>query len=320
MTVETTEPRLRPLAVARAERIAADIQLFELRDPNGGDLPEFTPGAHIDVEVPGGLRRKYSLCNDPAERDHYHIAVKREAEGRGGSTALVDEVRDGDTVNVGWPVNDFPLVASPAGYTLIAGGIGITPILSMARHLKATGGRFKLIYLTRSRQHTAFYEELSGPTFRGSVTIHHDDGDPDKAYDLWPLLERPRGHVYCCGPRPLMTDVRDMTGHWSSGAVHFEAFQEAVRTAPDDRAFQVRVRGSDQVVDVPVGVTVLEALRAAGFDVPSSCESGTCGSCKTRLLSGDVEHRDLVLWEGERAGHIMVCVSRARAGNLEIEI
>lgn len=308
------------VVVARAEPVAEDIRLFELRDPAGGELPEFTPGAHIEVKVPGELVRKYSLCNDPDERDRYQIAVKREADGRGGSVALVDGIKAGDTVQISPPRNDFPLAKSPAGYTLIAGGIGITPILSMARHLKATGQRFKLVYLTRSKETTAFIEELSGPQFRGIVTIHHDDGDPDKALDLWPLLEKPRGHVYCCGPRGLMTAVRDMTGHWSSAAVHFEAFQEVQRSAPDDTPFQVRVKGGSGPVDVPVGTTILEALRGAGYRVPSSCESGTCGSCKTRLLSGEVDHRDLVLGEDEKSRFIMVCVSRASSGDIEIEL
>ncbi len=309
-----------PLLVSRAEPAAQDIRLFELRRPDGSELPEFTPGAHICVLTPDGHVRKYSLCNDPDERDRYLIAVKREAAGRGGSAAMFDKVAAGDSLPVSAPRNDFPLVPSPAGYTLIAGGIGITPILSMARHLKATGGRFKLYYLTRSKATTAFHDDLTAPQFRGIVTIHHDEGDSDKALDLWPVLEKPRGHVYCCGPRGLMEAVRDMTGHWSSAAVHFEAFQEPEKNAKEDRAFKVTLKASGDVVDVPVGTTILEALRAAGHTVPSSCESGTCGSCKTRLVSGDVDHRDLVLTDQEKASHIMVCVSRASAGDLVIDI
>src|SRR5262249_49142758 len=150
---------------------------------------------------------------------------------------MFEGIAPGGVLPVSDPRNDFPLVPSPAGYTLIAGGIGITPILSMVRHLKATGARFKLFYLTRSKPATAFHDVLSAPQFKGIVTIHHDGGDPTKAFDLWPVLEKPRGHVYCCGPRPLMQSVRDMTGHWSSAAVHFEAFQEPTAAAADDRAF-----------------------------------------------------------------------------------
>jgi phthalate 4,5-dioxygenase reductase subunit len=319
MPADAADIAMTPLQVARAELAAEDIRLFELRHPDGAELPEFTAGAHVSVLTPDGHVRKYSLCNDPDERDRYLIAVKRETAGRGGSASMFDKVAAGDSLPVSAPSNDFPLQPSPAGYTLIAGGIGITPILAMARHLKSTGGRFKLYYLTRSRQTTAFYDELSGPQFRGIVTIHHDGGDPDNALDLWPVLEKPRGHVYCCGPRGLMQAVRDMTGHWSSAAVHFEAFQEPEKSTKDDHAFKVTLKSSGETIEVPVGTTILEALRAAGHTVPSSCESGTCGSCKTRLVSGDVDHRDLVLTDQEKSSHIMVCVSRARTGNLVID-
>ncbi len=309
-----------PLTVTRAEWAAQDVRLFELRDPAGEALPEFTAGAHVSVEAPDGSIRKYSLSNAPAECDRYVIAVKREATGRGGSVAMADLLKAGQTLKVSAPKNDFPLVASPAGYTLIAGGIGITPILSMARHLKATGGRFKLYYLTRSPQTTAFLDELSGPQFRGLVTIHHDGGDPSNVLDLWPVLEKPRGNIYCCGPRGLMDAVRDMTGHWSSKAVHFEAFQDAAAPRSDDRAFSVGIASTGARIEVPVGTTILEALRAAGHTVPSSCESGTCGSCRTKLVSGDVDHRDLVLADYEKSSNIMVCVSRAHSGDIEIDI
>jgi phthalate 4,5-dioxygenase reductase subunit len=233
---------------------------------------------------------------------------------------MADDAEVGDALPVSHPHNDFALVKSPAGYVLIAGGIGITPIMSMIRHLKATGGRFKLTYCTRDPEHTAFGDELGKPEFRGQVAIHHDGGDIDKAFDFWPLLERPGGqHVYCCGPRPLMDAVRDMSGHWPASSVHFETFTEPARSRPDDRPLRVRLARSGDVIEVPVGMTILEALRAAGQDVPSSCESGTCGTCKTRLLAGEPDHRDLVLAEHERADHVMVCVSRARSDELLLD-
>jgi phthalate 4,5-dioxygenase reductase subunit len=314
----TETPSLR-LTIASATDAAAGIRLFELRPPDDGELPEFTAGSHIAVQVPNGLVRKYSLCNDPAERDRYVIAVLREPAGRGGSVSLVDEAKEGDDILIAPPRNDFPLVKSPAGYTFIAGGIGITPIMSMIRHLKGGGGRFKLYYCTRSPELTAFRDELAGPAFRGQAVIHHDGGDLARALDLWPVLEQPKGHVYCCGPRGLMEAVRDMTGHWSPSAVHFEAFTEPNRRAPDDRPFRVRLARSGATVDVPVGTTILEAIRAAGHEAPSSCESGTCGTCRTTLIKGEADHRDLVLAEDERAGNIMICVSRARSDELEID-
>jgi phthalate 4,5-dioxygenase reductase subunit len=283
-------------------------------------LPEFSAGAHISVRAPNGMVRKYSLCNDPAERDRYAIAVLREPQGRGGSASMVNDVKDGDELPVTAPRNDFPLVNSPAGYIFIAGGIGITPILSMIRHLKRSGGpKFKLYYCTRSEEKTAFRDELSGPEFRGQVVMHHDCGDLDKALDLWPVLENPKGHVYCCGPRGLMDAVRDMAGHWNASSVHFEAFSEAAAHKPDDRPFRVRLARSDAVLNVPADQTILETIRAAGYDAPSSCESGSCGTCKTTLLAGEPDHRDLVLSQGERGGHIMICVSRAKSDEITID-
>jgi phthalate 4,5-dioxygenase reductase subunit len=319
MSMGGPELAMIPVRVARAEAIAADIHLFELRHPGGKDLPEFSAGSHVSVKVPNGLVRKYSLCNDPAERDRYVIAVKREVPGRGGSESLIGDIAAGAELLVSPPANNFALVKSPAGYLFIAGGIGVTPIMAMIRHLKATGGRFKLYYCTRSPAMTAFRDDLTTPELRGKVTIHHDQGDLAQALDLWPIVEKPQGqHLYCCGPRGLMQAVRDMTGHWSPSAVHFEAFTDAGPKA-DDKPFRVRLARTGGTVEVPAGVTILEALRAKGLDVPSSCESGTCGTCRTRLISGEADHRDLVLSEGEHAGNIMVCVSRARSGEIVID-
>jgi phthalate 4,5-dioxygenase reductase subunit len=320
MASNSADPALSPIRVTDLRRIADDIHLFELRSPGDGELPAFTAGAHIAVRVPNGQLRKYSLCNDPAERQRYVFAVKREIDGSGGSIGLIDNTRIGDELAISAPRNDFALVKSPAGYLFIAGGIGITPIMSMVRHLKSTGSRFKLYYCTRSASATAFGEELSAVEFGGQVVLHHDSGDPSRSLDLWPLLERPKGaHLYCCGPRPMMQAVRDMTGHWSPASVHFEAFTDTAKSKPDDRAFKVRLARSGEIIEVPVGVTILEALRNRGHQVPSSCESGTCGTCRTRLVSGEADHRDLVLSEGEHHTAIMVCVSRARSDELVID-
>jgi phthalate 4,5-dioxygenase reductase subunit len=316
------EPELRSLSlrIARASQETPDIRLFELRVTDGGQLPEFAPGAHISVRAPNGMVRKYSLCNDPAERDRYVIGVLREPQGRGGSMSMVDDLNEGDDILVTPPRNDFPLVKSPAGYTFIAGGIGITPILCMIRHLQSSGGpKFKLYYCTRSKEKTAFFDELSAPEFRGQVVMHHDNGDLGKALDLWPALENPKGHVYCCGPRGLMDSVRDMTGHWNTSSVHFEAFSEAEAHKPNDRPFRVRLARSGAVLDVPANRTILETIRTAGYDAPSSCESGSCGTCKTGLLAGEPDHRDLVLGQNECGSHIMICVSRAKSDEITID-
>ncbi|MFM1816277.1 MAG: hypothetical protein RLZ98_2972 [Pseudomonadota bacterium] len=321
MTEVTEAPSMRLLITTKSE-IAEGIFGFELVRPDGGELPEFTAGAHLDIVVPNGETRKYSLCGEPADLSRYQIAVKREDGGKGGSKSLCDEANAGDTLEVSPPRNDFGLAPRVQNFLFIAGGIGITPILSMMHHLDATGAaKYKLVYLARSPAMTAFLDELKAPKYRGKVTIHHDEGDPDRFFDLWPLLEQQQArHVYCCGPRPLMEEVRAMTGHWSNVAVHFEDFgAEAGKPKPDDKPFRVRLARSGTVIEVPVGVTIMEAMRAAGLRVASSCESGTCGTCKTRLLAGVPDHRDLALAEFERHDHIMLCVSRALSEEIEID-
>lgn len=301
------------LRVERSEAVADGIQVFEFRRPDGTALPPFAPGAHLALQVPSGATRTYSLCGDPADADRYVIAVKRDPSGRGGSVSLVDGVRPGDLVQASAPRNLFGLVDGAPGYIFVAGGIGITPILSMIRHLRATGGApFHLYYLTRSPAAAAFLPELSDPALAGHVTLHHDGGDPDQAFDLWPVFEDPtKAHIYCCGPRPLMDAVRDMTGHWPTSAVHFEDFgSDLVRPRAGDVPFSVTLSRSGAVLEVPVGASILEVMRAHGQRVPSSCESGTCGTCRTRVLGGEVDHRDMVLTPAERRAEMMVCVSR----------
>ena len=311
---------MRHLRVVRAQKIADDIFEFELQDPAGAALLPFTAGSHVLVNTPSGEERKYSLCNDPLEADRYVIAVKRDANGRGGSLAMCDQVKAGDMLAISEPRNDFALVKSFAGYILIAGGIGITPILAMARHLLNEGASFKLYYLTRNRASTAYADELSQPPFKGKVVIHHDEGDPARAIDLWPVLEKPRGHIFCCGPAGLMESVRDMSGHWSKTAVHFEAFTDGHTIKPEDKSFSVRLAKSGVSYEVPAGQPILDVLRKHGHHVPYSCASGSCGSCRTGLISGDVDHRDFVLQDGEKSSQIMVCVSRGRGGEIVIDL
>jgi phthalate 4,5-dioxygenase reductase subunit len=310
-----------PLLIASKSEIAGGIFSFELRDPPGRDLPPFTPGSHLTIRVPNGLLRRYSLCNDASERGRYVITVKREANGRGGSISLVDDTRTWDILFASAPGNAFPLLPSPRGYIFIAGGIGITPVISMIRHVKNAGERFKLYYCTRSRDVTAFAAELTSPELTAHVLIHHDEGDPARSLDLWPVLEKPGGqHVYCCGPRPLMDAVKDMTGHWPASAIHFESFADEALVKADDREFTVRIAGVDSAIKVPPGTTILQALRREGFQVPSSCESGSCGTCRTKLVRGEADHRDFVLSEIDRNGAIMICVSRARSDELVLEL
>jgi len=319
--IEPDDDAMVPLKVLSTARIATDIHQYDLARADGGALPGFRPGAHLRVQTPGGPIRCYSLSNDPADRHRYVIAVKREDQGRGGSASLIDRVRAGDLLPVSTPRNAFALKHSPARHIFIAGGIGITPILSMIRHLETTGGApFQLYYLTRSAEMTAFRDELARR--QGTVMIHHDQGNPAAGYDLWPVLAQPKGaQLYCCGPRGLMDAVRDMTGHWPTSAVHFEDFGiGAAEASADNVPFTVQLARSGRTIDVPADRSLLDTLRGAGVKVPSSCESGTCGTCRTGLLAGTADHRDLVLAPYERAGTIMVCVSRAKGGTLVLDL
>ncbi len=318
----TAKPPFFDVTVAQKMVVAKDIFKFELRQPQALALPEFTPGSHLTVQVPSGARRNYSLCGDPANADAYLIAVKRDAQGRGGSLNLCDGVHQGDVLQISTPRNNFGLHSRATRFLFIAGGIGITPILSMMRHLKTQrNDNFKLIYCTRDADSTAFLAELTGPEFAGQVQVHHDHGDISNAFDFWPVFETPGdAHVYCCGPRGLMDAVADMSGHWPSGGIHFESFGVDASTSLANIGFTVRLGRSGTRLPVGADQTILQALRACGHHVISSCESGTCGSCRTTLLAGEAEHRDMVLSDNEKATQIMVCVSRAKSAELVLDL
>jgi phthalate 4,5-dioxygenase reductase subunit len=317
------EQRHLKLTVTKKRQVADDTYMFEFRSSSGGELPAFTPGAHITVTAPGGQKRRYSLCNDSHERDRYVIAVKQEREGRGGSLSFTTGVTEVMEIDIEPPENQFEMSrAVPKSYIFIAGGIGITPIRSMIQHLiRQSRTNFKLYYFARTPSMMAFRDEFSAAEFVGKVILHHDNGDPDQAYDLWPALEEQRGaHLYCCGPRGLMDAVRDMTGHWSDAAVHFEDFVGATANYADDKAFTVILAKSGKRYEVPVKVSILDTLRQNGHVLPSSCESGTCGTCRTRYIGGKPDHRDLVLSDREKRSEIMICVSRAKSSELTLDI
>jgi phthalate 4,5-dioxygenase reductase subunit len=312
------------MRVQRKEKVADDIFLFELvpADP-AAPLPPFSAGAHVEVLTRSGLKRQYSLCNAPSDSSHYLIAVKREAGGQGGSRSMADDVAAGDQILVSRPRNYFELDHSAVRYLFIAGGIGITPILSMSRELVRSGGDFRLVYCTRSPETTAFADELAGPGFSGRAIVHHDHGERSRSFDLAGLLAAvppPGTHLYCCGPQPLMHAVRDLSRHWPSATVHFEDFSADVKHGKQgDAEFTVHLMRQNRTIGVPAGESILDALRRNGVVTPSSCESGTCGSCRTRLLEGVPDHRDYILDE-EETGEIMICVSRAKSDRLVLDL
>jgi len=312
------------LVVRRKVVLARDIVLFVLVRPDGGELPPFTAGAHLVVRTPAGVARQYSLCNAPVERRRYLIAVKREAAGEGGSDSMIDALNAGDTVLAAPPRNDFPLAADARRHLLVAGGIGITPILAMFRTLVAEERDVRLVYCTRSPEATAFLHELSARELADRVVIHHDHGDLQRAFDFKALLAAPEPgtHLYCCGPRPLMHAVREHAAHWPRGSLHFEDFGTGAHVVHEagEHEFVVRLARSGATLAVPRDVSILEVLRGAGFEVPSSCESGTCGTCRTGLLAGAADHRDFVLDDDEQQSSIMICVSRALSPELVLDL
>ncbi len=311
------------LKIVEKRVIAKDTVWFALQQPDGAQLPIFEAGAHLTVQVPSGVSRQYSLCGDPEQTNVYEIAIKRESHGRGGSRSMTDDVEVGQSIEVSQPVNAFGLDDKAKSFLLVAGGIGITPLRSMLLRLQAEGVRaFKLVYLTRDAQCAAFLDELKSGPWAGKVRVHHDHGDAAQAFDLWGLFEKPVPgcHVYCCGPKRLMDEVKDMTGHWPSSTIHFESFGADTQVREDDQAFAVELVRTGKLIQVNAKQSLLHALRQEGVQVPSSCESGTCGSCKVTLLSGEADHRDHVLMDEEKCDHIMVCVSRAKGNKLVLDL
>lgn len=280
-----------------------------------GVLPPFTAGAHLTLQTPSGAWRSYSITND--DPDHYVIAVKREGGGRGGSLSMHRDLALGGIIAARAPKNTFELVTG-APILLIAGGIGITPMLAMLRHLTAQGAPVHLIYLTRSADLAAYRDLLTAPPFAPHVTLHHDEGR--NFYDFWPHFEHVTDqHIYYCGPPAMMNAVYLRTIHWPRNQIHSESFAGVDSTDGTATPFRLRRHATGEVFDIPADKSVLDVLRDHGIAFASSCESGTCGTCKMRLVAGEPLHRDLVLTDAEKLNQFMPCVSRAAGEELTLE-
>lgn len=313
------------LRVAAIAREAEAILAFELAHPGGAALPAFTAGAHVDVILPNGIRRQYSLCNDPRERHRYIIAVLKETAGRGGSKAMHDGVAVGDRLTVSTPRNNFPLAGDEARFhLLLAGGIGVTPMLAMIAALEARGAAWRMHYCTRGPERTAFAARLAPLIAAGKVRLHHDGGDPSRGLDLKALLaERPAGaHVYYCGPPGFMTGAKAAASHWPAEAVHCEYFTAAEDkpAASANTAFQIRIAKTGQVFDVPADRSIVQVLRANGIAIETDCEEGYCGTCVTPWTAGEPEHRDTVLSEADRKRYMMICCGRSKTPLLVLDL
>jgi ferredoxin-NADP reductase len=323
-TARRQSTRLR-LRVARKTLEATGICSFELVGANGGRLPRFDAGAHIDVHVAPNLVRQYSLCNHPHDRHRYLICVQHAHDSRGGSRGMHEEVEAGDLLEVGLPRNLFPLRRSARRSLLFAGGIGITPILCMAEQLASDGAAFELHYFARTRERAAFVDLLMNSPFAGQVHLYFSDDKPGRRQDLSPLLGVPQAgeHVYVCGPSGFTEAVLDTAraAGWEESRLHREVFVGAVRGLANT-PFRLQLVSSDQVIEVGREQSALDALLAAGVNIPYSCRQGVCGSCVVGIVDGRPEHRDQFLTAEERASGRMFapCCSRARDDCLTLDL
>jgi ferredoxin-NADP reductase len=316
------------LVVSRRWTGAEGVVVLEMRDPAGAELPAWSPGAHVDVKLPGGLDRQYSLCGDPHDRMQWRIGVLREPDGRGGSRYLHDFVHQGVELDVRGPRNNFELVPSPR-YVFIAGGIGITPILPMVAAAEESAAQWELHYGGRTRMSMAFVEVLEG---LGAKT-----GRP-RSVNLWPqdqvglidlkgVLGTPRADtvIYCCGPEPLLKAVEAQVAaaSWPRGSLHVERFAPKEQGSPVLlTSFEVELAFSGMTITVPPEKSILEVAEAAGAFVLASCKEGTCGTCETTVLAGEVDHRDSILGpeEQKRGDTMYICVSRAASPKLVLDL
>jgi vanillate O-demethylase ferredoxin subunit len=309
------------VADVRAE--AKDVITLELRAIAGGELPAFTPGAHLDVHLPNGLVRNYSLTNDWRERNRYVVGVGRAADSRGGSSYIHSSIRAGAQLKISAPRNNFALDEKSASFLFIAGGIGVTPIMSMVRWCIANGKPWRLIYAARSRQRTAFYEELCA---LGADRVHfHFDDEAGQVLDVARAISgwNEGESIYCCGPTPLMEGVKALTENLPSGTVRFEWFTVPESDeAQESNSFTVRLERSNVAFEVPEQKSILEVLEEHGFELPFSCREGLCGTCVTNVCSGEPDHRDYVLSDEERAsGKMMtICCSRSKSPVLTLDL
>ncbi|WP_118178579.1 PDR/VanB family oxidoreductase [Paraburkholderia phosphatilytica] len=312
--------------IVRKFAAADDICGFELAREDGAALPAFTAGAHIDVHLDGGIVRQYSLCNSPAETHRYVIGVLREPASRGGSVAM-HALAEGSVLRISEPKNHFPLSEGATRSLLFAGGIGITPILGMAERLAALDAPFELHYCTREPARAAFRDRLAEPRFAGCAHLYFDSAPVSERIDLAATLAAaaPGTHLYVCGPAGFIAVVLDTAraAGWSEAQLHREYFAAAAQDhAAASGAFQVKLAASGRIVEVDHDETVIAALTAAGVDVPTSCEQGVCGTCLTRVLEGEPDHRDVYLTDDERAANdcFLPCCSRSKSPLLVLDL
>ncbi len=310
----------RDLEISDVTREAQDVIAITFRDPSGADLPPWEPGAHIEIQLPSGLHRQYSMCSDPADRSRYTVAVLRDENGRGGSVELHEVAQVGRVMSVRLPRNDFPLHEA-ASYVFVGGGIGITPLIPMIAAVEARDADWQLVYGGRSADTMAYRDRLAAYGERVDFVCEDERGYPDL-----PMILKgaPEGSlVYTCGPGPMIDAVAaEHARHDHLGSLHFERFSAAGPVDTSGDAFEVELARTGETLQVPEGVPILEAVRELLPDQPFSCEEGYCGECETRVLEGEPDHRDDYLTPEEQQTNevMMICVSRCKGKRLKLDL
>lgn len=309
--------------VAKRTQEAEGVISLVLVDPAGNELPAFTAGSHIDFHLPKtGNIRQYSLWNDPSETHRYCLGILRDPQSRGGSLEIHGAVKEGDLIKISHPRNHFHLQETPDNFILLAGGIGVTPILSMAQRLQTLGKNFELHYCSRSEERTAFLGFIKNSAFSDKVRFHFDNAGDEQLLDIPGLVSnQPDGaNLYVCGPQGFMEVVIDASSNWDPSTVHREYFT-VEESHEDDDSFKVMINSSGQVIDIPEESTITEVLEQHGISIPVSCEQGVCGTCMTQVVEGEIEHHDYYLTDPEReAGDVIIaCCSRAK-GTLVLDL
>lgn len=312
------------LRLERKTRLADDVVQLDFMAIDGVELPPWAPGGHLELRLPSGIVRHYSLCGDPQNRDTYTVAVLREAGGRGGSIEIHDQLTNGDIIESSGPRNHFPLIEA-ADYVLLAGGIGITPIKAMADELDRRGASWRLVYGGRTRQSMAYADELAASYPKRVTLLPQDEaGRPDLVNLLGSFTAGT--HLFCCGPGPMLTAVTEACSQAGlTDRLHFERFSAPDQPAIDtsgDGAFEVELQKTGVTISVGAGQSILEAIRSAGPNVPSSCQEGYCGTCETRVICGQPEHRGTLMSpeEHDEEGTMLICVGRSRSPKLVLDL
>lgn len=298
---------------------ARDVLLFELMSLNGQCMPSFSAGSHIDIYLPNGLIRQYSICNSPLDKYRYVVGVKRDPQSRGGSTLMHDGLKVGSELKISFPRNNFELAKEASHSILIGGGIGITPLISMAHQLTADKSSWQLFCSFRNRSDVALLDQLNAD----KTHLHIDDESPSGFMDIANILNNaPAGtHFYCCGPEPMLKNFIDLSQSIDPSRVHYEFFKPLATQLSGD-SFEVKLHKTKKSFSIGPDQTILQVLQKNGISAPGSCEQGICGTCETHVVEGIPDHRDSLLSAEERSSNkvIMICCSRSLSPSITLDL